>query len=710
MKLIDGKLYLTITEAVECGIASENYIRKAKSDGVKCWDLIDDPADKRRVLVGYDELNDDRKGKVEKRYGNPYDMVARNPIKAMVVNDRKANEYYMGYRYDNGLKSLPINRVYQYTRAASWLNMLAKANSIRKELRLSNDEFYEHAEMLINVEKDRGRVEGYAGMDVLPADFPGSYSRLLAKVKRYQNEGYDMLIDPLFGNKIGAKLGKIDTNSVNKEGAFAPERYEDQMAVIRYCSAQGNNFDAGQVARMANVVFEQKGWKTISRATISKIISENMHLLTPGRQGKRKYDSSVAMQVKRKGPERPMMYWTEDGWTVELMFQERGAKGVEYKRLVAVIVLDAFNKYPIGYAIGERETAELIREANKNALVHVKELLGDNYTPWQVQSDNYQIKNLTPFYQAMTHLHTPAAVGNAKAKIVEPYFMYLNKNYCQLLPNWTGFNLTSAKDNQVNIEKLNKVKNLVPDRAGVVRQIEMIIAGERKKKVDAYMAGWQQAEDMEQMPPVMNLMNWLDVFGEQLGKRTSSITGQGIIKQINNVEYTYDCFDPAFRDLMHLDWTLKGDMRDLSKVLAVSPDKQIRFVLEQKRELPMDARSHNTEDWAYLGEVRDFNKENVDRITDLYGRDAERVEELVAGLPWETDDLQELAMKAMFTIGGQQKEGIQNAKRLGNGNAVALVQKREQKRQAKEAVVVANDWERMQDEFLSSKTNFNQYE
>ena len=224
------------------------------------------------------------------------------------------------------------------------------------------------------------------------------------------------------------------------------------------------------------------------------------------------------------------------------------------------------------------------------------------------------------------------------------------------------------------------------------------------------MAGWQQAEDMEQMPPVMNLMNWLDVFGEQLGKRTSSITGQGIIKQINNVEYTYDCFDPAFRDLMHLDWTLKGDMRDLSKVLAVSPDKQIRFVLEQKRELPMDARSHNTEDWAYLGEVRDFNKENVDRITDLYGRDAERVEELVAGLPWETDDLQELAMKAMFTIGGQQKEGIQNAKRLGNGNAVALVQKREQKRQAKEAVVVANDWERMQDEFLSSKTNFNQYE
>ena len=76
----------------------------------------------------------------------------------------------------------------------------------------------------------------------------------------------------------------------------------------------------------------------------------------------------------------------------------------------------------------------------------------------QLQSDNYGIASLTPFYSAMAHLHTPAAVGNAKSKIIEPYFMYLNKNYCQTQPNWSGFGITSKKDNQPNTEFLDKNK------------------------------------------------------------------------------------------------------------------------------------------------------------------------------------------------------------------------------------------------------------
>jgi hypothetical protein len=34
-----------------------------------------------------------------------------------------------------------------------------------------------------------------------------------------------------------------------------------------------------------------------------------------------------------------------------------------------VVVLDAMNNYPVGYAIGDRENAELIRQANRNAML-----------------------------------------------------------------------------------------------------------------------------------------------------------------------------------------------------------------------------------------------------------------------------------------------------------------------------------------------------
>ena len=75
----------------------------------------------------------------------------------------------------------------------------------------------------------------------------------------------------------------------------------------------------------------------------------------------------MSMQVKREAPKFPTYFWTLDGWTVELLYQDKDRYD---NRLVMVVVLDAMNKYPVGYAIGERENAELIRQANLS-LIHI---------------------------------------------------------------------------------------------------------------------------------------------------------------------------------------------------------------------------------------------------------------------------------------------------------------------------------------------------
>ena len=59
-------------------------------------------------------------------------------------------------------------------------------------------------------------------------------------------------------------------------------------------------------------------------------------------------------------------------------------------RKTMVVVLDACEKYPVGYAIGDHESPALIREALRNAVQHTKELFGERYKPLQLQSDNYQ--------------------------------------------------------------------------------------------------------------------------------------------------------------------------------------------------------------------------------------------------------------------------------------------------------------------------------
>jgi len=744
MKLIQNSLYLTISECVECGM-NEETIKCAKRRDSNCWNIIDDPDDKRRVLVGFDKLSPARKRDVEVRFGNPYDLVARTPILAMVESDWKACDYFRGYRYGANL-SLPGDRVNQYTRAASWLNMLKgvkdKKAAIKKELGLMLTEFYIHVQELISLEKERGKLKGYAGLDVLPGDFPSSYQRLMAKVEGYKTGGYDSLIDPLFGNKNAAKIGKVPSlgadmeitegvnagylqeavgineglmmqnepqkavlvqKSVEKTGGYCPDLAKRQIAIIRHTQSLHNNLDAGQVAKFVNYIFKQNGWKTLSRARIHDIMSENKHLTTSGNRGTDIYRNEIAMQMKRKAPDAAMKYWTLDGWMVELMYQQpgvnkKGHKVVDYKRLTAVIVIDAFNKYPVGYAIGEQENTDLIREANRNALLHTKELFGNYYRPAQLQSDNYGNGNLVPFYQAITNLYVPARVGNSKAKVIEPYFMYLNKEYCQIQPNWTGFNLDSKKANQVNREMTDKMKGSFPDKAGVIKQIERIIDRERAKKVDAFMAAYAPVQHTP-----MNDMDWLNAFSVPVGK-TNSITGQGIIKTIKGVEYTYDSFEPQFRANRHLDWQVKVDEYDMSKALVESPDGKLRFVVYEKRAVPMDIASMLPEDHQYLAHVTKFNKDREAEVMQTLASDADITRQVVLDTHFEGDD--ELALKMRLTYAGQQKDRLNKAK----NNAFALTQKKEQRRIADVEADNTAAWEEKQRAYQDSKVDFSSYQ
>ena len=727
MKFLGSKIYLTVSEMVECGV-SERYLWKANSVGTKCWDFTNDPTDKRKVLVGYDALKDTYKQMVESRYGNPYEYAAKQPILDLVVNNWKANEWYRAYRFE-GSKFLSMETVNKYTRGASWLDLVLKMDNyqIKKLLNIPVIAYHNHVKDLIQTEKNRGAIEGYAGIDVLPGVFPSSQQRLAALAAQYKAEGFDVLIDARFGNKNSAKLGKMAvqsgvrgagsgkpsdlvspsaeprqaalkgvdaggmtggnvpeivdgnggfgadfgantgvkcTETPANKGGFVPEIYEKQMAVIRTCAAFHNNLDAAQVKKKVDFIFAQNGWKTVSRAAIRKIISENKHLLTAGKQGKKAYMNKVAMQVKRKRPSVPMVYWTMDGWNAELLYQEfANGQTTYHNRLVAVVVLDPYCNYVIGYAIGERETPELIKEALRNAMRHVYELFGEVYQPLQLQSDNYQIKNLTPFYQSCTKLFTPAAVGNSKAKVIEPWFMELNKDCQEDYPNWSGFNINASKDNQVNIEYLDMVKKSFPDRKGCEKQLHDLLAKKRAAKINQYMAGWAKLPAADKRK--MNEMDWLMVFGEQLGEgRTNRMEGVGLVKTIDRVKHYYDCNDLAWRANMHEDWLIYGDKENLNKVLAVSKDGKKRFMLTEKHEVAMALYDATEADHEERAKVNEHNRQAIAIVKETMAKDADTTRGLLAEIIYETEA--QTMQKMMFTDrNGQQKEGIQDAKKLG---------------------------------------------
>lgn len=676
MKLIDNILYIEFADFISAGWKDAAVLNANFRNGAY-WRMIRNPDDKRKPLVQYDTLRQAHKEKLIQHFGNPYEFIAKEPIRQMLVFDAKAEAFYNAYRYDG--KTLPLEHKVKYTTAASWLNLVSRLNAdkrlIKKELNLTLEKFW------ISV------------CDIIKADgieLPSSYNRLLAKIKEYQDSGYACLIDWRFGNKNTAKIGK-------SADGFDTELYEKQTAIIRKAASLPQNFDAMQIANAVNTIFEKQGWPSISHATVYNIIKANNHLTLPGRRGKREWSSQIAMQHLRKRPEMPLHFLSLDGWTVELLYQDGNTY---HNRLVAVIVIDTLNDYPIGYAIGDRENTDLIRQANRNAMTHIHELFGEYYQPFQLQSDNYGLKNLTPFYRAMGHLHTPAAVGNAKAKPIEPYFNLLNKRYFQRFPNWSGFNTTSRKENQPNTEFLDKIKTTFPDKQGVIKQIEMVIAQDRKSKIDAYMQAWRNTPDTEKL--VMSKEDRLMVYGRPTNY-TNSITGMGLTITIGGEKMIYDSFDPAFRALNHIKWQVVFDECDTEQILAISEDDKRRFVLDRKRALPMDVRSMTPDDHEFHSKITQFNKTRMEEIVQTYISDAEVVNEVIGSSNLNIEDYNEAAIKLMFTYNGQQKEAIQNAKGLKTVQA---------KIEKEDAAIAQNDnktWQQLQDEYLENKTDYNQY-
>ena len=195
MKLINDQLYLEFSEMVEAGV-SETYLKKAKSTGTKCWEFINDPDDRRRVLIGYERLRDQYKEMVQVRWGNPYDHVIRQPILEGVVTRTEAMEFFASYTYGETGR-LPEDTVKKCVRADAWLTFIGglSIQDIRKGYGMvSVVDFYAHCGYLIKLEIKNGASTSYKGPRQLFGNFPASYKRLMEKAKGYEAAGMESLI------------------------------------------------------------------------------------------------------------------------------------------------------------------------------------------------------------------------------------------------------------------------------------------------------------------------------------------------------------------------------------------------------------------------------------------------------------------------------------------------------------------------------------
>lgn len=560
------------------------------------------------ALYDVETLPTEHRAEVKRRYVDPEAQAKARAFIDIIVIDQRAATYYEGVSIE-GARGLSDEKRMLYTNSASILNachkMLmdaaAEQKKVGKSRRVKMSEFWEARA------KDLPRVA-----DIYPHSLPENPRVLQRKYQEYFRGGqpnYEVLISGKFRNKNAARVA-------------TPE----QVAWLTKFLEHHTNLDGQEVADYYNTVCEAFGWPKVTRRTMLVWLQKLGWLVNAGRHGAKEYMNRYGMQNKRFAPTAPMLFWSLDGWTVELWYKKRtegkrGGRTTYCNRMTVVVVLDPFNKYPIGYATGYQESPELIKAALRDATNHTAQLFGQRLRPVQIQSDNYQIKIMLPTY-GMAEYVTPAQVGNAKAKPIEPYFRRLNHKYAKKCSgNWSGYGITSRKESQPNMEWLNAHKGQIPDEAGVRAQIEWIIESERAAKREEYVAGFSRipADRLLPMPIESYLLN----FGQETGYK-NTLEGSGLNVRLLGERRTYDSFDLEFRKYAHLRWSIKYDPDNMQEVLAVSDEGDIRILLKEKHLQPMALADRRPGDAEELQKVKDFNDE-LKRTVIEYDRQATEI-------------------------------------------------------------------------------------
>lgn len=632
------------------------------------------------TLILFSSLSREWKDRITTKFGDPKEEVKESWFAQHYFADRKAFDFYTRHRYgEKNEHKLDLKLVEQYTYNASVLNTVLQMKTNRRA----------YAKALGGVKIDiwQSLSNDVNAFREVPHNLPATRDGLRRKASRYQKEGYLSLVS-----------GKLQNSNAKKVTE------KEQMALLDELISKHTNLDNELIKTIYNTVAEKMNWPTITAMTVGNRKQQSGLVTHAGRNGVKSLQNKKLMQVKRSKPSSPMLYWTLDGWDVELLYQatvvdKDGKKRTTYhNRLTLIQVLDPHNNYPIGYAIGTNESPELIKKALQNAMQHTRELFGELYMPYQLQSDNYAKKALLSTYNAITPNFTPAQVGNAKAKVIEPYFSMLNKKYCKLLNNWSGFNVDSGSKNQPNSEYLNKIKKSFPDQAGCISQIEAIVNSERSKKIEEYKQNWLSTKPEHKQ--IMSLESYFLTFGSTTGA-TNRLTGEGVKITIEGEKHYYDSFDINFRHQAHQDWELLYDTNNLDQVLAVSSDGKERHLLERKYVQPMALADRKDGDSEELQRVKNFNKEAVNMIINTRSENARILEPFL-----DTPQLNDTLAKHLLTDSlGQHKNHKSQQRIEAANNSKKLVERTAKKEAKKQAKTFADE----QREYYESKVNINEY-
>jgi hypothetical protein len=447
MRFIHKKLYIEFEKLTSLGIKeitiSQNIQRKK-------WQAIKSPDDNRNTLIEYETMGTAYQAILVKAFGDVYQYAREqqnNRLAKYIVTDNTLYQQLL-YKY-------PSDKALDFARCAAWIDFLAALGKSKTNIEgygfTSKEEVYQCVIKGI-------QSEGLRTIKVTNTRY------LQNLVSAYRTEeatnpsmGWQSLLNGREGNNCAAKL------------------QEEQRKLLLHLACKPNTI-AAQIKKAYNQAAEAQGWKPISTRSVELFLKENKIVWQYAALGAKRIKKSFDPVIPRQRPTKRNMLWVFDGTPIDLYYQkvkrrwndtkEKHEERIsKYERIYCMYVIDAATWKIIGYALGETETAALVKAAIKDAVRNTMTL------PHQLQYDNGlgSAKALNDFFTTLETVYcTPTLPYNPKGKVIEAIIGKFQE-LLRSAPNWAGKNITARKENShFNAEALKEA--YIPTFEEVIKQ------------------------------------------------------------------------------------------------------------------------------------------------------------------------------------------------------------------------------------------------
>jgi hypothetical protein len=568
---------------------SYDAIKKCRQRDSETYIIINDPEDKRRILVEYDSLKPALKQRAHEWLEEcPHEYYRKSWIKTYITPDATAKRFFDTHSvYGKALSEYDKNTYYT---AIQWLNMIVKLSTSKSIIKANNctiTQYWEAVCTLINKEGIR---------------LPGSYPRLTQKIKEFKNGNYAAVI----------KAGNYESsNSVIINDEIA------DWLVAQYALPIKQN--AALLHEHYEIESIKRGWKTIKDAnTIYKFLHqpEIQQLWYGPRHGFLAAAEKYSYTLRTKLPTLRDALWYSDGTKLNF-FDSTGKLKASW---TVYEVIDVYSEALLRYHISKTEDHVAQYQAYKMAFQT------SGQKPYEIRTDNQGgHKKIESFLDQLAHHNIKTRAYNGKSKTIENIFGRLQQQIMRKFWFFTGQNITAKSlESKANMEfVLQNLKHLP-----TVEQIHQIYSECRTEwnnkkhpkytstRIECYLNSHNpKAEPVDYIDMVE--LFWLE------SKKAITYHNTGIIIEIGKTKYEYEVLKKGMPDTkfmsLYIDqkFIVKYDPDNMDHVrLYLKTDKGLQFIdiAEPRLVVPRAIQDHQPGDMNMIQSLINVSKSQTARF------------------------------------------------------------------------------------------------